>query len=413
MDSLKENLSFESIRALLKDYLSAPEEKYLEKFAVLAEGVRYLDFTGFLIRNLQTVIHDANSAKIELYYERIIRLLEIVLPVGMPKEFLKEPPNSKSDQARRLRIPALRHSLTELWTQLLDKELSDDLMLDALKRLGDGQLRRMTETRLLSTYVTPVFDPPSLATPSSWSRAVARTMLSLIQFGGLNYDRLYPRLYRLLDYSLLSCPYADRFLIDLDVYLSSLHLPAATVAAFAKRLAQLGLEAPLWMLPALLTLIANCLNRHQTCRVLVNRPQHSLAKKRRLSEGDLTADEAQMDKADREMAPTGDPYDWDVDDFNMTGALDSSLWEIACLEQHYHPEVAALAKRIRQLGGPTQDFLPDVKNQVAMGKEISEAARKSADRSLTVLRTTNARLPPLPALDGWIDCSQIDETKTQ
>ncbi|VDN09981.1 unnamed protein product [Dibothriocephalus latus] len=245
--------------------------------------------------------------------------------------------------------------------------MPDDLMLDALTRLGDTQLKKMTETRLLSTYVIPVFDPPSPSpASSSWSRAVARTMLNLIQFGGLNYDRLYTRLYRLLDDSLLSCPYADRFLIDLDVYLSSLHLPAATVAAFTKRLAQLSIEAPLWMLPALLTLPL-----------------------------------------------TGDPFDWKADDFNMTGALKSSLWEIACLEQHYHPEVVTLAKRIRQLGGCTPDFLPDLKNQILMGKEISETAKLFAGRSLSILLATNARLPPLPTLDGWIDSSHVDDTKTQ
>ncbi|VDL98470.1 unnamed protein product [Schistocephalus solidus] len=254
--------------------------------------------------------------------------------------------------------------------------MPDDLMLDALKRLGDSQLKKMTETRLLSTYVIPVFDPPSLATSSSWSRAVTRTMLSLIHFGGLNYDRLYPRLYRLLDHRLLSCPYADRFLIDLDVYLSSLHLPAATVAAFTKRLAQLSLDAPLWMLPALLTLIVNCLDRHHTCRVLINRPEQSVVKKRRLDRQDMTADEASVvdndndDDGDRAKPCTGDPFDWEADDFNMTGALKSSLWEIACLEQHYHPEVAALAKRIRQLRGSTPNFMPDVKNQVMMGKEV-------------------------------------------
>lgn len=106
-------------------------------------------------------------------------------------------------------------------------QLPDDLLLDALVRLGDGQVEKMTETRLLAPYVTSVFDPPSgdVAVPASWSRATARALLSVIHHGGLNFDRLYPRLYQLLDDDLLACPFAERFFIDLDTYLSSLWAP--------------------------------------------------------------------------------------------------------------------------------------------------------------------------------------------
>lgn len=95
-------------------------------------------------------------------------------------------------------------------------------MLEYLMRLGDGELRKMTDTRLLSPYVIAVFDPQSAnRVPPSWSRAVARTLISLVHVGGLNYDRLYPRLYRLLSPCLLSCPHAERFFSDLDLFLSS------------------------------------------------------------------------------------------------------------------------------------------------------------------------------------------------
>lgn len=86
----------------------------------------------------------------------------------------------------------------------------------------------MTDTaRLLAPYITTVFDPPATAATAaaplaSWSRAVSRTLLKIIHLGGLNFDRLYPRLYALLGEDLLTCRYAERFLEDLDVYLSSM-----------------------------------------------------------------------------------------------------------------------------------------------------------------------------------------------
>lgn len=89
----------------------------------------------------------------------------------------------------------------------------------------------MSDTaRLLAPYITTVFDPSGATDATvaaattlltSWSRAVARTTLKVIHLGGLNFDRLYPRLYALLGEDMLACPYADRFLVDLDVYLSS------------------------------------------------------------------------------------------------------------------------------------------------------------------------------------------------
>lgn len=114
-------------------------------------------------------------------------------------------------------------------------------MLKAIRMLGDGHLERMTETRLLGDYVLPVFDPQSTtgcdggveetaSIPSSWSRVASRAALCLIHKGGLNYAGLYPRLYRLLDDSLLECPEAGRFLTDLDLYLSSLWVAFCCIA---------------------------------------------------------------------------------------------------------------------------------------------------------------------------------------
>lgn len=129
-------------------------------------------------------------------------------------------------------------------------------MIKAIKILGDGLLHRLGEIRLFSDYIIPIFDPSGVITesasesippiPATWSRAVTRTVIGLINRGGLNYPRLFPRLYELLDESLLMCPEVERFLVDLDMCLSSLLvLPQCCVnySAFCQALSFVTLRA--------------------------------------------------------------------------------------------------------------------------------------------------------------------------
>ncbi|VDD76778.1 unnamed protein product [Mesocestoides corti] len=381
------------MQAFLKASSPVEEEKC---FSPLADGAKYIDFTSYLLRCLQSAITEANFTKTDVSHHtaagvdacdrwRFLRARCAATGGSSPHENAQGVHGratcsncfgfcrvAKSDQAKRMRLPTLRHMLTDTWSKLFEKELPDDLMLDSLMRLGDGQLDKMTDTaRLLAPYVTTVFDPPSPDVPPSWSRAVSRAILKVIHLGGLNFDRLYPRLYQLLDDSLLTCPHADRFLVDLDDFLSSIHLPAGWVAAFAKRLAQLTVQgASLWLLPPLLTVVANCLIRHPMSRVLVDRKSSSVdSKRRRLEDG---ANEEEHDEAEADEC-SGDPYTWRPNSLadDAPDALKSSLWELACLEKHYHPEVASLALRVRQIAGSTKpDHLPDLKNQVRLGKNV-------------------------------------------
>lgn len=56
-----------------------------------------------------------------------------------------------------------------------------------------------------------------------------------------------------------------------------------------------------------------------------------------------------------------DPFDVHESDPELTHALDSSLWELASLMEHYHPNVATLAKIFAQpfkkLSYNMEDFL--------------------------------------------------------
>ncbi|KAL2767922.1 nucleolar complex protein 4-like protein [Daubentonia madagascariensis] len=144
----------------------------------------------------------------------------------------------------------------------------------------------------------------------------------LIHKHNLEYPDFYRKLYGLLDPSIFHVKYRARFFHLADLFLSSSHLPAYLVAAFAKRLARLALTAPPEALLMVLPFICNLLRRHPACRVLVHRPQGP----------ELDAD----------------PYDPTEDDPAKSRALESSLWELQALQRHYHPEVSKAASVINQ-----------------------------------------------------------------
>uniref|UniRef100_A0A8C3YGR4 Nucleolar complex associated 4 homolog n=1 Tax=Catagonus wagneri TaxID=51154 RepID=A0A8C3YGR4_9CETA len=117
------------------------------------------------------------------------------------------------------------------------------------------------------------------------------------------------------------------------IHKHNLHLPAYLVAAFAKRLARLALTAPPEALLMVLPFICNLLRRHPACRVLVHRPRGP----------ELDAD----------------PYDPEEEDPAQSRALESSLWELQALQQHYHPEVSKAASVINQaLSMPEASIAP-------------------------------------------------------
>ncbi|EHB01513.1 Nucleolar complex protein 4-like protein [Heterocephalus glaber] len=144
----------------------------------------------------------------------------------------------------------------------------------------------------------------------------------LIHTHNLEYPDFYQKLYGLLDPSIFHVKYRARFFHLADVFLSSSHLPAYLVAAFAKRLSRLALMAPPEALLMVLPFICNLLRRHPACRVLVHRPRGP----------ELDAD----------------PYDPEEEDPAKSRALESCLWELQTLQQHYHPEVSRAASVISQ-----------------------------------------------------------------
>ncbi|SCV67636.1 BQ2448_5247 [Microbotryum intermedium] len=144
------------------------------------------------------------------------------------------------------------------------------------------------------------------------------------------YPNFYSTLYSLLTRSLLHTRYRPRFFRLLIIFLSSTHISASLVASFIKRLSRLALSAPPSAIVTIVPLVYNLLKLHPGCMLLIHRPSTSTS----------FNDETEL---------VSDPFDPEEKDPNLTRALESSLWEMHSLTNHYLASVAGLAKVFKEV----------------------------------------------------------------
>lgn len=155
-------------------------------------------------------------------------------------------------------------------------------------------------------------------------------LFHLISTRNLDYPQFYPRLYALLDQDLLHSKYRSRVMRHLDNFLAPTnHLPAATIASFIKRLSRLCLFAPPSAIVAVVPFIYNLLKQHPSTTFMIHRRPFPPYTRSTENLGEDTYDPAETDPQN-------------------TGAIDSSLWELETLQNHYYPTVASIARIISE-----------------------------------------------------------------
>ncbi|XP_003461208.1 nucleolar complex protein 4 homolog [Cavia porcellus] len=210
-----------------------------------------------------------------------------------------------------------RKTFQAMWLGFLKHKLPLSLYKKVLVTMHDTILPHLAQPTLMIDFLTSACD-----VGGAISLLALNGLFILIHQHNLEYPDFYQKLYSLLDPSIFHVKYRARFFHLADLFLSSSHLPAYLVAAFAKRLSRLALTAPPEALLMVLPFICNLLRRHPACRVLVHRPGG-----------------AELD---------ADPYDPEEADPAKSRALESCLWELQTLQQHYHPEVSRAASVINQ-----------------------------------------------------------------
>jgi U3 small nucleolar RNA-associated protein 19 len=250
---------------------------------------------------------------------------------------LDAPPES-AEELNFLTSPATKGSKKPVVTPQSLRRRAEDAWLSVLRSSCLYIALRKSLLRIMSTKILPWMSRPetlmdfltdSYDVGGSTSLLALSGLFHLITTKNLDYPSFYPKLYSLIDADLLQSKHRSRFLRLLPTFLDSTRLPATLVASFIKRLSRHALFGPPAGIVAIIPFIYNLLKAHPTCTFMIHRNPYPPYTK---STENLGAD----------------PFDMKQTDPQLTGAIDSSLWELETLQSHYHPNVASLARVISE-----------------------------------------------------------------
>lgn len=176
---------------------------------------------------------------------------------------------------------------------------------DILVRLHSQILPHLTKPTMLHDFLVDCLD-----SKGTTALLALNGLFTLIVHHNLDYPAFYTRLYALLDASVMHTRYRSRFMRMLDTFLGSTLLPVAIVASFIKRMSRLSLRATPAAIVEIVPFVWNLLKRHPGCMQMIHREWH----------GDHLA-----------LGPSGVQDGFNPTEPNPlhTGALESSLWELA------------------------------------------------------------------------------------
>lgn len=239
--------------------------------------------------------------------------------------FFAESPQKVKDTARSLNAHKKRTQaawLSVLASSRLTKEQRKTILGIMVHRIVPW----FTKVERLMDFLTDWYD-----IGGATSLLALSGLFYLMQEKNLDYPSFYPKLYSLLDESLLHSKHRSRFFRLLETFMTSTHLPAALVASFIKRLARLAMHAPPAGIVVVVPWIYNMFKMHPQCTFMIHREPLITAQKKEWQDYGFN-----------------DPFNMKATDPLNSGAIESSLWEIETLQSHYHPNVATLAKIISE-----------------------------------------------------------------
>ncbi|KAK9248913.1 CBF/Mak21 family-domain-containing protein [Lipomyces tetrasporus] len=295
--------------------------EFVEKYANKYDDLRYyfFHFSGLLANDAMA---DQSESHKTAFTTNLLSALYSIdnLPTedAHLNEFWVELPEKNKQPVAKL--SAQKAAFQDSWLAVLRLPLTGDQYKYILQIMHRKIVPHMNKPQTLMDFLTDSYDAGGAT-----SLLALNALFSLMQMYNLDYPNFYTKLYALLDRNVMHVKYRSRFFRLLDLFLSSTHLPALLVASFIKRLSRLAISAPPSAIVIIIPFVYNLLKRHNTCNVLLQR---------------VDTTDAEEDHRDPFVADETDPM--------KSGALDSSLWELATLQSHYHPNVAMLAKIISE-----------------------------------------------------------------
>jgi len=181
----------------------------------------------------------------------------------------------------------------------------------------------------------------------------------LVTRHNLEYPKFYDRLYNLINEDSFYANGRRTFFELADVFLKSPALPGYCAAAFCKKFGRLSLSAPPAGAMLCVSFIHNLMRRHpKSCLPLIHRDRDvvgGVGVNIDNAEEDNTAAERDENLMKQKSSNNTihrrsfdeDPYDFSTKDPAKSRALESSLWEMTALENHYFPQVTKLVQMLR------------------------------------------------------------------
>ncbi|XP_010226364.1 PREDICTED: nucleolar complex protein 4 homolog [Tinamus guttatus] len=313
------------------------------------DDIRYFVMKA-VTESIGQVMQRTKERPLPIYQQNIFSLIS---PINMPNKerdlvkFMVKQGNREEWKVSKLQ--AHKQAFEKMWLSFLKHKLPTGLYKKVLVILHDSILPYMNEPTLMIDFLTVAY-----GIGGAIRLLALNGLFILIHQHNLEYPDFYKKLYSLLDPSIYHVKYRARFFHLADLFLSSSHLPAYLVAAFIKRLSRLALTAPPEALLMVIPFICNLFRRHPACKVLVHRPN---------GPEDLSED----------------PYIMEEKEPSESRALESSLWELQSLQNHYHPDVAQAAAVLNQSLSEIEDNISGLLELSACELFDREIKKKNAD----------------------------------
>ncbi|CAH1801800.1 unnamed protein product [Owenia fusiformis] len=285
------------------------------------EYVEYDDVRYFVLKTLRKQLKDSSIKKTDIFLGNVFCMLELMkVPEVKEDQLLDNFISLKPGPECVTKVTTRKEQqkiFTSAWLEFLQNKLTMSLYKKVLIILHEKVMPYMTTPVLLADFLTQSYN-----IGGAISLLALNGLFILVNKYNLDYPEFYSKLYSMFEPGVVHAKYRARFFHLADIFLTSTHLPAYLIAAFAKRLSRIALTAPPCGSSIILQFIYNLLIRHPNCRVLLHR-----------------------DNQQEEFDLTTDPYNINEQDPAKSRAMDSSLWEIKTLQQHYNHNVANQAKR--------------------------------------------------------------------
>lgn len=260
----------------------------------------------------------------------------------------------KTKKNRGLRsVKQHQHAFSLAWIAVLRHKLPQAAYKKVLVQLPDEIMPHLVNPLLLADFLTDSYSIGGVT-----SLLALNSLFILIQDYNFDSPDFYNKLYALLDDpSLYSAKQRDRFFGLLNLFLSSTHLPAYTVAAFAKRLSRSALTAEPGAILFIIPMVYNLILRHKECLQLIHRTgaftaaEKAANRREELSSGtavDAAAKKLSNEKTELVLKDGHDPFVNDELDPIKCNALQSSLYELYTMKHHYNADVALKARMFEE-----------------------------------------------------------------